>query len=155
MGNNFIFQMTGTPVSAHKRMQFSLPIQTLPKVSFMSNLPTVLFPIMWVEEVSYKNHFFVTQCVHTNLSHLKNWPCHFQICQHVYFGAKRISQNSWGRIRCIPIFENRKVFLKQISSNSNLKCRFSVLIQVSGCNSTFGNRNGVFGTIWVQSNSWA
>lgn len=49
--------MTGAPVSAHKRLQFSLPLQKIPKVAMMAKLPEVMLPIMWVEEVCI---FFLT-----------------------------------------------------------------------------------------------
>lgn len=46
--------MTGTPLAARKRLQFSLPIEPIAKVSFMKTLPEALLPIMWVEEVRQK-----------------------------------------------------------------------------------------------------
>lgn len=51
--------MTGTPVAARKRLQFSLPIEPIAKVSFMKTLPEALLPIMWVEEVNTKSIYNV------------------------------------------------------------------------------------------------
>ncbi|XP_065158178.1 sensory neuron membrane protein 1-like isoform X2 [Atheta coriaria] len=42
--------LTGSPVFAKKRMQFSLPIHAIPKVTTMANMPDVMMPLFWVEE---------------------------------------------------------------------------------------------------------
>ncbi|KAK4886688.1 hypothetical protein RN001_002959 [Aquatica leii] len=50
-GISLIFElMTGTPVSGKKRLQFNLPLQPIPKVNVMKNVPTALLPLLWVEE---------------------------------------------------------------------------------------------------------
>lgn len=42
--------MTGSPVFAKKRLQFSLPIYPINKIDLSTNLPTLFLPFMWVEE---------------------------------------------------------------------------------------------------------
>ncbi|XP_017775707.1 PREDICTED: sensory neuron membrane protein 1-like [Nicrophorus vespilloides] len=42
--------MTGSPVAAKKRMQFSLPVHALAKVNVMKNLADTVIPLFWVEE---------------------------------------------------------------------------------------------------------
>lgn len=42
--------MTGSPVSARKRLQFNLPLQPFEKVPLMKDLPEVTLPIFWIEE---------------------------------------------------------------------------------------------------------
>lgn len=50
-GISILFEpMTGSPLSARKRLQFSLPMEPVPKVSFMKDMPTAMMPLMWVEE---------------------------------------------------------------------------------------------------------
>ncbi|KAF5294271.1 hypothetical protein FQR65_LT10857 [Abscondita terminalis] len=50
-GISLIFElMTGTPVSGKKRLQFNLPLEPIPKVNVMKNVPTALLPLLWVEE---------------------------------------------------------------------------------------------------------
>lgn len=61
-GIKILFEsMTGTPVAARKRLQFSLPIEPIAKVSFMKTLPEALLPIMWVEEGLELNSTFTHQ----------------------------------------------------------------------------------------------
>lgn len=42
--------MTGTPLSAAKRLQFSLEVKKLPQIKIMENMPDVIWPLFWVEE---------------------------------------------------------------------------------------------------------
>lgn len=42
--------MTGSPLSAAKRLQFSLEVKKLPKIKLMENMPDILWPLFWVEE---------------------------------------------------------------------------------------------------------
>lgn len=42
--------MTGSPLSAAKRLQFNLDVKTIPSVELMKNMPNVIFPIFWIEE---------------------------------------------------------------------------------------------------------
>ena len=42
--------MTGSPLSAAKRLQFNLEVKTIPQVEMMKNIPDVMFPLFWVEE---------------------------------------------------------------------------------------------------------
>ncbi|XP_033218894.1 sensory neuron membrane protein 1-like isoform X2 [Belonocnema kinseyi] len=42
--------MTGTPVSARKRLQFNIFIQPIDKLKLMKNFPYALLPLLWVEE---------------------------------------------------------------------------------------------------------
>lgn len=50
--------MTGSPIYAKKRLQFSLPVHPINKIEITANLPTAFVPFMWVEEVSHNNKFF-------------------------------------------------------------------------------------------------
>ncbi|GLH13168.1 Sensory neuron membrane protein 1, partial [Gryllus bimaculatus] len=43
-------KITGTPLEARKRLQFSLPIHPVEKVALLANVPTALVPLFWVEE---------------------------------------------------------------------------------------------------------
>ncbi|XP_046666680.1 sensory neuron membrane protein 1-like [Homalodisca vitripennis] len=42
--------ITGTPLSARKRLQFNIHLHAVKKVKIMINLPDALLPIFWVEE---------------------------------------------------------------------------------------------------------
>lgn len=42
--------MTATPIRAHKRLQFNMFIQPVPKFKLMKNFPEALLPLFWVEE---------------------------------------------------------------------------------------------------------
>ncbi|KAJ9589996.1 hypothetical protein L9F63_016888, partial [Diploptera punctata] len=42
--------LTATPLVAYKRLQFNIKMKQVAKVNLMKNLPTVVFPILWVEE---------------------------------------------------------------------------------------------------------
>lgn len=42
--------MTGSPLSAAKRLQFNLEVKPIPEVEIMKNMPDVMFPLFWVEE---------------------------------------------------------------------------------------------------------
>ncbi|XP_025831744.1 sensory neuron membrane protein 1 isoform X2 [Agrilus planipennis] len=55
--------MTGTPLGARKRLQFSMPLEPIPKISFMKNLPTTILPVFWVEEIRwFWNNFSSCRC---------------------------------------------------------------------------------------------
>lgn len=43
-------QLTGTALSAAKRFQFNLDVTPLPQVEIMKNMPTLVFPMFWIEE---------------------------------------------------------------------------------------------------------
>lgn len=56
------YQITSTPLSAAKRLQFALDVEPVPKYNLLSQLPNVIVPMMWVEEsanlsTSYTNVF--------------------------------------------------------------------------------------------------
>lgn len=42
--------MTGSPLSAAKRLQFNLEVKPIEQVELMKNMPDVLFPLFWIEE---------------------------------------------------------------------------------------------------------
>lgn len=48
-----VYQLTGTALSAAKRMQFSLEVKPIPQVEMMKNMPEVVLPLFWVEESIY------------------------------------------------------------------------------------------------------
>nr|WJJ63367.1 sensory neuron membrane protein 1b [Pachyrhinus yasumatsui] len=43
-------RMTGCPLKAAKRMQFNFDLQANKKVPLFANLPSALFPLLWIEE---------------------------------------------------------------------------------------------------------
>lgn len=51
--------MTGTPVSAAKRLQFNLEVVPVPEVPIMQNVRPMLYPLFWVEEGANLNATFV------------------------------------------------------------------------------------------------
>lgn len=42
--------MTGSPLAAAKRSQFSLEVKPIPEIEIMKDMPDVLFPLFWAEE---------------------------------------------------------------------------------------------------------
>lgn len=42
--------MTGSPLAAARRLQFSLEVKPIPQVEWMKNMPEVMFPLFWIEE---------------------------------------------------------------------------------------------------------
>lgn len=42
--------MSGTPLSAAKRLQFNLEVVPIPEVPIMENLQPMLYPLFWVQE---------------------------------------------------------------------------------------------------------
>lgn len=50
---NIVYQLTGTALSAAKRMQFNLEVKPIPQVEMMKNMPNVVLPLFWVEESIY------------------------------------------------------------------------------------------------------
>lgn len=53
--------MTGTPLYAKKRFQFSFPMHKVNKIDISQNLPTVLLPFIWVEEGIELPDFLITK----------------------------------------------------------------------------------------------
>lgn len=51
--------MSGTPVSAAKRLQFNIDIVPIPEVESMKNMPNVVLPMFWVEESAKLNQTYV------------------------------------------------------------------------------------------------
>ncbi|KAJ9589995.1 hypothetical protein L9F63_016887, partial [Diploptera punctata] len=50
-GITMIFEpLTATPLVAYKRLQFNVPIHPIDKIDLMKEVPTVLLPILWVQE---------------------------------------------------------------------------------------------------------
>jgi hypothetical protein len=47
---SFSNQISGTPLSGRKRLQFSLWIEPIEQYEALSKLPEVLLPIVWIEE---------------------------------------------------------------------------------------------------------
>lgn len=46
------FQLTATPLVGYKRLQFNIAVHPIDKIDLMKEIPTVLLPILWVQEVS-------------------------------------------------------------------------------------------------------
>lgn len=53
--NTSFLQMTGTPLSAAKRLQFNLEIVPVDGVPIMKDLQPMLYPLFWVEESVHLN----------------------------------------------------------------------------------------------------
>lgn len=51
--------MTGTPMSAAKRLQFNLEVVPIEGVPFMENARPMMYPLFWVEEGASLNKTFV------------------------------------------------------------------------------------------------
>lgn len=47
---SLVLKMTGTPLYAKKRIQFSFPLGKINKIDITKNLPDTLLPFLWVEE---------------------------------------------------------------------------------------------------------
>ena len=47
--------MTGSPLSAAKRLQFNLEMEAVESYEPMAKLPSTLIPMFWVEESVYLN----------------------------------------------------------------------------------------------------
>lgn len=43
-------QLTGAPLQAYKRLQFSLEVKPIPEIEMLKNIPELYFPLFWVEE---------------------------------------------------------------------------------------------------------
>lgn len=50
--------MTGTPLSAAKRLQFNLDVVPIPEVEIMKGLREMVFPIFWIEEGAHLSRDF-------------------------------------------------------------------------------------------------
>lgn len=48
-------QISSTPLSAAKRLQFALDMEPVAKFDLMSKLPRAIVPLMWVEESAHLN----------------------------------------------------------------------------------------------------
>lgn len=42
--------MTGSPLSAAKRLQFNLELKPIENIEIMKNMPDMLYPMFWIEE---------------------------------------------------------------------------------------------------------
>lgn len=51
--------MSGTPLSAAKRLQFNLEVVPIPEVPIMQNLQPMLYPLFWVEESAHLDKVYV------------------------------------------------------------------------------------------------
>lgn len=51
--------MSGTPLSAAKRLQFNLEVKPIPQVPLMKNMREMYYPLFWVEEAANLNKTYV------------------------------------------------------------------------------------------------
>lgn len=58
-------QMTGTPLSAAKRLQFNLEVLPIPEVEIMQNFRPMLFPLFWIEEGAHLDKKFTNKIKNT------------------------------------------------------------------------------------------
>lgn len=54
-------QMTGSPLSAAKRLQFNLEVVPIPEIEQMANLQEMMLPLFWIEEAAHLNRTFTDQ----------------------------------------------------------------------------------------------
>ena len=52
-------QISGTPLSAAKRLQINVPLLPIQEIPIMNNLAEVVFPLMWIEEGVNLNKTYV------------------------------------------------------------------------------------------------
>lgn len=52
--------MSSSPLSAAKRLQFALDVEPVETFDLMENLPTVVLPMMWVEESAHLNETYTS-----------------------------------------------------------------------------------------------
>lgn len=57
--------MTGTPLSAAKRLQFNLEMVPLEEVPYMSEIREMYYPLFWIEEGAALDKKYVNQIKHT------------------------------------------------------------------------------------------
>lgn len=48
--NVTFYQLTGTPLTFAKRLQFNLEMKPIPNIEWMKSMPNVIFPLFWAEE---------------------------------------------------------------------------------------------------------
>lgn len=51
-----IFQKTGAPLAAFKRIQMNIFLKRFEDINTLANVSEGLFPLIWVEEVCYLKH---------------------------------------------------------------------------------------------------
>lgn len=49
-------QITGTPLSAAKRLQFGLEVKPIPEIEMMKDMREVIIPLFWLEESAHLGH---------------------------------------------------------------------------------------------------
>lgn len=54
-------QMTGTPVSAAKRLQFNLDVVPIPEIAWMKDMRQMVFPLFWIEEGAHLDRSFTNK----------------------------------------------------------------------------------------------
>lgn len=57
--------MTGSPLSAAKRLQFNLEVVPVPEIEQMAHLQKMMLPLFWVEEGAHLNETFTDQIKNT------------------------------------------------------------------------------------------
>lgn len=51
-------QITGSPLSAAKRLQFSIDMVPIPQIDCMKSVPSTLMPMFWMEESVHLNETY-------------------------------------------------------------------------------------------------
>lgn len=57
--------MTGSPLSAAKRLQFNLEVVPVAEVEQLANIQSMMLPIFWIEEGAHLNRSFTDQIKNT------------------------------------------------------------------------------------------
>lgn len=51
-------RLTGSPVKATNRLQFSIPVEPIASIEYLKNFQKMVFPIFWIEEEVALNKTF-------------------------------------------------------------------------------------------------
>lgn len=124
------WQMTGTPLSAAKRLQFNLQVRPIPEVDIMKDLREMIFPIFWIEEGAHLDKKFTNKIKNTLFLwvHFREvFPFPFVILQSSLSELLKFKLLSNG---CLPfwvLLERKFMRRKQAYFDDSFVCFYSIL----------------------------